>query len=326
MSQTYDSDVHWMLKLAANEDARLKNELEEIRQLANDFKENNKRLSIQIISLEQQLDNALQLSNQLKDKIAEYETEAKDIVVKFKQEIDPKQELKKCINCKNVLYNGIGFPVCDKEEECIPNNESKFKPITMPITSDEQEKAYEQEDLHYKIDLAICNLREEDKGDYRKAINNVMEIVKEEQKPKSKELHICPKYETCERKDDCVHATKLHLKRTDCKSNHNGECPECVPYEQQEDSIIRSQLAEAIPSESGITIRLLNKTDTEQKHKVIMQPTRRALTSEQAQHAYNMVVMGNARITDMAKKFNCNGGTIANIISGISYKEIVRKD
>jgi len=166
MSQTYDSDVHWMLKLAANEDARLKNELEEIRQLANDFKENNKRLSIQIISLEQQLDNALQLSNQLKDKIAEYET----------------------------------------------------------------------------------------------------------------------------------------------------------------GSIIHSQLAKAIPSESETTIRLLNKTDTEQKHKVIMQLTRRALTSEQAQHAYNMVVMGNARITDMAKKFNCNGGTIANIISGISYKEIVRKD
>jgi chromosome segregation ATPase len=161
MDQKYDSDVHWMLKLAANEDARLRNELEETRQLANDFRENNKKLSIQIISLEQQLDNALQLCNQLKDKIAKYEAEATEIIVATRQEI-----------------------------------------VTQP---------------------SLFSFEEE-------------------------------------------------------------------------------------------------------KHKVKMQPTRRALTTEQAQHAYNMVSMGNARITDMAKKFGCHDGTIANIISGISYKEIVRKD
>ena len=55
-----------------------------------------------------------------------------------------------------------------------------------------------------------------------------------------------------------------------------------------------------------------------------MQPTRRRLTTEQAQHAYNMVTTGKARVTDMAKKFNCHEGTIHNIISGISYKEIDR--
>ena len=55
-----------------------------------------------------------------------------------------------------------------------------------------------------------------------------------------------------------------------------------------------------------------------------MQPTRRRLTTEQAQHAWNMITMGNARITDMAKKFNCREGTIHNIMSGVSYKEIDR--
>ena len=55
-----------------------------------------------------------------------------------------------------------------------------------------------------------------------------------------------------------------------------------------------------------------------------MQPTRRRLTTEQAQHAWNMVTMGNARMVDMAKKFNCHEGTIHNVMSGISYKEIDR--
>jgi len=55
-----------------------------------------------------------------------------------------------------------------------------------------------------------------------------------------------------------------------------------------------------------------------------MHPTRRKLTTEQAQHAYNMVIMGNARMTDMAKKFNCHEGTIHNVINGVSYKEIDR--
>jgi len=161
MSQTYDSEVHWVLKLAANEDARLRQELEEVRQLANNFRENNKKLSIQIISLEQQVDNALQLANQLKDKIAKYETESKEIIATTRQEI-----------------------------------------VTQP---------------------SLFSFEEE-------------------------------------------------------------------------------------------------------KHKVIMHTSRRTLTSEQAQHAYNMVTMGNARIVDMARKFSCHEGTIANIISGKSYKEIVRKD
>jgi hypothetical protein len=87
MDQKYDSDVHWMLKLAANEDARLRQELEEVRRLANGFRENNKKLSIQIISLEEQLDNALQLANQLKDKIAKYESESKEIIATTRQEI-----------------------------------------------------------------------------------------------------------------------------------------------------------------------------------------------------------------------------------------------
>lgn len=56
----------------------------------------------------------------------------------------------------------------------------------------------------------------------------------------------------------------------------------------------------------------------------IMQPTRRRLTTEQAQHAWNMVIMGNARIVDMARKFGCHEGTIHNIMSGVSYKEIDR--
>ena len=56
----------------------------------------------------------------------------------------------------------------------------------------------------------------------------------------------------------------------------------------------------------------------------IMKPTRRRLTTEQAQHVWNMVTMGNARMVDMAKKFNCHEGTIHNIMSGISYKEIDR--
>jgi hypothetical protein len=174
MEHKYDSNVHWLLTLVTNEDARLRKELEEVRQLANDFRESNKRLSIQIISLEQQLDNALQLNNQLKDKIVKYETEATEIIVATKQEI-----------------------------------------VTQP------------------------------------------------------------------------------------------------------------SLFQSIESESSTKITAWKP---EKEHKIIMQPTRRALTTEQAQHAYNMVVMGNARIIDMAKKFNCNGGTIANIISGISYKEVVRKD
>jgi len=161
MSQTYDSDVHWMLKLAANECSRLEEDLKISRSINQELIDDNLKLNKNIISLEQQLDNALQLCNQLKDKIAKYETEAKEIIVTTKQEI-----------------------------------------VTQP---------------------SLFSFEEE-------------------------------------------------------------------------------------------------------KHKVIMKPTRRALTSEQAQHVYNMVVMGNARITDMTKKFNCNGGTIANIISGISYKEIIRKD
>ena len=56
----------------------------------------------------------------------------------------------------------------------------------------------------------------------------------------------------------------------------------------------------------------------------IMKPTRRRLTTEQAQHAWNMVIMGNARIVDMARKFGCHEGTIHNVMSGASYKEIDR--
>lgn len=56
----------------------------------------------------------------------------------------------------------------------------------------------------------------------------------------------------------------------------------------------------------------------------IMKPTRRKLTTEQAQHAWNMVIMGNARIVDMARKFGCHEGTIHNVMSGVSYKEIDR--
>ena len=37
-----------------------------------------------------------------------------------------------------------------------------------------------------------------------------------------------------------------------------------------------------------------------------------------------MVIMGNARIVDMARKFGCNEGTIHNVMSGVSYKEIDR--
>jgi hypothetical protein len=56
----------------------------------------------------------------------------------------------------------------------------------------------------------------------------------------------------------------------------------------------------------------------------IMKPTRRKLTKEQAQYVWNMISMGNARIVDMARKFNCHEGTIHNVMSGVSYKEIDR--
>ncbi len=61
-----------------------------------------------------------------------------------------------------------------------------------------------------------------------------------------------------------------------------------------------------------------------------MQPTRRKLTTEQAQHAYNMISMGNATLTDMAKKFGCTTGTIGSLMyrnkdgKPVSYLEIDR--
>ena len=61
-----------------------------------------------------------------------------------------------------------------------------------------------------------------------------------------------------------------------------------------------------------------------------MQPTRRKLTTEQAQHAYNMITMGNATLTDMAKKFGCTTGTIGSLMyrnkdgKPVSYLEIDR--
>lgn len=56
----------------------------------------------------------------------------------------------------------------------------------------------------------------------------------------------------------------------------------------------------------------------------IMKPTRRKLTTEQAQHAWNMITMGNATMTEISRKFNCHEGSIHNIMSGASYKEIDR--
>lgn len=55
-----------------------------------------------------------------------------------------------------------------------------------------------------------------------------------------------------------------------------------------------------------------------------MQLARRKLTTDQAQHAWDMIVMGNVRIADIAKKLKCSSGTISNIINGVSYKEIDR--
>ena len=46
-----------------------------------------------------------------------------------------------------------------------------------------------------------------------------------------------------------------------------------------------------------------------------MQPTRRKLTTEQAQHAWNMITMGNATVTQMATKFNVTVGTIGSLLS-----------
>lgn len=98
----------------------------------------------------------------------------------------------------------------------------------------------------------------------------------------------------------------------------------------KQEVVTQPNLFETIESEGSSTVMTVWKPfDKTTKSNDLtphfrMQPTRRRLTTEQAQHAWNMITMGNARMTDIAKKFNCTEGTIHNIISGVSYKEINR--
>ena len=90
--------------------------------------------------------------------------------------------------------------------------------------------------------------------------------------------------------------------------------------EKYDNAVAMLHNEEPVKQEIVTQPELFTTLDKTEKHNDLtphfkMQPTRRKLTTEQAQHAWNMITMGNATVTQMATKFNVTVGTIGSLLS-----------